>query len=89
MAKKPASDKQKEAASAASKNKITLKHVTTGECVKIDKQYSINYDPHIWKNPAAISQAKSTCVFCGITTINGNIRRWHNENCKYNPNRQE
>lgn len=89
VAKKPASEKQKLAASAASKNKIMLKNVETGMCVKVDKQDAMLYDSEKWKNPASISQFKSTCVFCGLTTVNGNIRRWHNENCKHNPSRKK
>lgn len=89
VAKKPASEKQKLAASAASKNKIVLKNVETGMCIKVDKHDAMLYDSEKWKNPAAISQSKSTCVFCGLTTINGNIRRWHNENCKHNPSRKK
>lgn len=89
VAKMPASQKQKLAASVASKNKIMLKNVDTGECVKVDKQEAKLYNKEKWKNPAAISQAKSTCIFCGITTVNGNIRRWHNENCKHYPSGKE
>lgn len=44
------------------------------------------------KKPHAISQSvknlnnafkKETCTYCGLTTTIGNIRRWHNQNCKY------
>jgi phage tail tape-measure protein len=89
VAKKPASDKQKKAASIAAKNKVMLKNKHTGECVRVDRQQALMYDTDVWKNPAAISQARSTCIHCGITSVNGNIRRWHNENCKHNPSRQE
>jgi hypothetical protein len=89
VAKKPASEKQKLAASKASKNKITLKNVETGKCIKVDKLDAMAYDSEKWKNPSAISQSRSTCVFCGLTTVNGNIRRWHNENCKHNPGRKK
>lgn len=89
VAKRPASERQKLSASATSKNKIMLKNVDTGECIKVDKQAAKLYSKEKWKNPAAISQLKSTCIFCGVTTVNGNIRRWHNENCKHNPGGKE
>lgn len=82
VAKKPASDKQKAAASASSKGKIMLKNINTGETVKVDKTEKMLYDDTIWKNPAAISQKKDTCIHCGLTSVAGNIKRWHNDNCK-------
>lgn len=30
----------------------------------------------------ALNQQKHECVYCGIVTIAGNIKRWHNDNCK-------
>lgn len=83
VAKKPASDKQKAVTSLNSKGKIVLKNIITGECIKIDKSDKMMYNENIWKNPAAISQAKDTCIFCGKESNAGNIKRWHNENCKY------
>lgn len=82
VAKKPASDKQKAAASANSKNKVMLKNIKTGECVKIDKSERLMYDETVWKNPAALKQARDTCIHCGLTSTVGNIKRWHNDNCK-------
>lgn len=66
---------------------VMIKNVVTGECLRILKTQLHNYDSTIWKNPAAIKQAKSSCVICGIYTTNSNIKRWHNENCKYNKSR--
>lgn len=68
---------------------VTLKNVITGKSIRVDKHHLFEYDLSIWKNPAAIKQAKSTCLYCGVESINGNIKRWHNENCKYNPRREE
>lgn len=82
VAKKPASDKQKAAASASSKGKVMLKNINTGECLKLDKSESVLYNSNIWKNPAAISQKRDTCIYCGMTSVSGNIKRWHNDNCK-------
>ena len=87
VAKKPASDKQKRAVSIAAKNKVTLKNKHTGECVRVDRQQALMYNTEVWKNPAAVSQARSTCIHCGVTSVNGNIRRWHNENCKRSSSR--
>ena len=30
----------------------------------------------------ALRQAKETCVHCGVSSVPGNIARWHNEKCK-------
>jgi len=30
----------------------------------------------------ALKQQKHECVYCGVVTIAGNIKRWHNDNCK-------
>jgi len=79
----PATDKQKEAASRSSRGKIVLKNVNTGKTIKVDKADKKLYDDSIWKNPAAISQRKEKCIYCGIESVAGNIKRWHNENCKY------
>lgn len=32
---------------------------------------------------------KDTCVHCGFTGMKTNIKMWHNENCKHNPNKIE
>lgn len=85
VAKKPASDKQKAAASANSRGKIVLKNVNTGESIHVDKSKKILYDENVWKNPAAISQKRDTCMYCHVTTVSGNIKRWHNDKCKKKP----
>jgi hypothetical protein len=30
----------------------------------------------------ALNQQKHKCVYCDVVTIAGNIKRWHNDNCK-------
>lgn len=82
VAKKPASDKQKAVASANGKDKIMLKNINTGEAIRVDKSEKMLYDTEVWKNPAAISQRRDTCIHCGVTSVAGNIKRWHNDNCK-------
>ena len=84
VAKKPASQKQKETVSRLSKNMIMLKNVKTGEVKKICKAEKLNFDSNLWKNPASISQRRDTCVHCGKESVAGNISRWHNDNCKQN-----
>jgi hypothetical protein len=59
-----------------------LKHILTGEVKKIDKSELSSYNPKEWKNPSAISQRREVCVYCGKESVAGNIKRWHNENCK-------
>jgi hypothetical protein len=82
VAKKPASDKQKQTLSRLSKNKVMLKNIHTGEVKKVYKSELSEYNSDVWKNPAAISQRRDTCVHCGKESVAGNIKRWHNENCK-------
>lgn len=65
----------------------TIKNVITGECKRILLEDKAEYDSNLWKNPSAIRQATSACTVCGQVTVNGNIKRWHNENCKHNPSR--
>ena len=31
---------------------------------------------------SALNQQKHKCVYCDVVTIAGNIKRWHNDNCK-------
>lgn len=82
VAKRPLSIEHKKKISDKNKNMIMLKNVTTGESIKINKNDVDLYDKALWKNPAAISQRRETCVYCGVTSVAGNIKRWHNENCK-------
>lgn len=51
---------------------------------------SINKHPMLGKNRknepnlvlGGLKQTKDTCKYCGLTTVAGNIARWHNEKCK-------
>ena len=41
-------------------------------------------NPH-YNNPNAskhLNENKEKCIFCGIITTKGNIKRWHNDRCK-------
>lgn len=44
--------------------------------VKRTKEMQIN------NSLGALKQQKHECVYCGVVTIAGNIKRWHNDNCK-------
>jgi hypothetical protein len=44
--------------------------------VKRTKEMQIN------NSLGALNQQKHECVYCGVVTIAGNIKRWHNDNCK-------
>lgn len=82
VAKLPLSEEHKKRLSESNLNKVVLKNIETGECIKIHKDYLHLYDLSIWKNPSSISQRRDTCIYCGKTSVSGNIVRWHNENCK-------
>jgi len=86
VAKKPNSKEHR--AKIGRKGLIMLKNINTGDCVRVDKDTAKSYNRDTWKNPAAISPKKEICQHCGMKTISLNINRWHNENCKHNPNRK-
>lgn len=65
------------------KGYIMLKNCITKESIRIKKEEKEKYDENVWKNPAQISQKKEICLYCGIETIAGLIKRFHNENCKH------
>ena len=85
VAKMPKSNAHK--AKIGRSNMIMLKNIETCESIRVHRSNSYQFDPEIWKNPAAISQKQDTCIYCKITSNSGNIKRWHNENCKHNENR--
>ena len=85
VASKPASEKQKQTVSRLSKNKVMLKHIITGEVKKVDKKDLHLYNRQEWKNPSAIKQRRDICIYCGKESVAGNIKRWHNNNCKEKP----
>jgi hypothetical protein len=60
----------------------TIKNIETDVCLRVPIIELDKYNKDIWKNPSAIKQATSTCIYCGKVSVNGNIKRWHNENCK-------
>jgi hypothetical protein len=37
------------------------------------------------RHSESVKSVKAICIYCGLTTVPGNINRWHNENCKKKP----
>lgn len=85
VARKPKSKEHR--AKIGRKGLVMLKNVNTGESVRVDKETANSYNRNIWKNPLSISQKREKCIYCDMETTTGNIKRWHNENCKHNPDR--
>lgn len=81
VAKKPKSIEHR--AKIGRPNFMMLKNIYTQECIRIPCSDVNLYDLKIWKNPASIKQKRETCKYCGVNSVIGNIRRWHNENCKH------
>jgi len=65
------------------KGMIMLQNVVSGEIIRIDKT-----DPRAhskkWVHPRKLKpETKHACIHCGIITTCGNLKRWHNDNCKH------
>ena len=67
------------------KGMIMLKNRNTGECIRIPRGDSANYD-QAWVPLAKLSAESAEeheCVHCGVKSKSvGNLARWHNDNCK-------
>ena len=50
-------------------------------CHSIETKAKIGASSRLRKGQSKI-QPKSICKYCNITSTNGNIKRWHNDNCK-------
>lgn len=55
VAKSPESNLKR---SISNKDYITLKNAETGECVRIKRQMTKDYDLNVWKNPYALAQKR-------------------------------
>lgn len=65
------------------KDMIMLQHIDTLEVIRVSKTKAKNLDSK-WVNPRLIiPEKKCKCLYCGKESIAGNIKRWHNENCKF------
>lgn len=61
---------------------VAVRNKKTGECLRIPKEEYITYDKNLWEYTTT-KQKRERCFICGIETNTGNIKRWHNENCKH------
>jgi hypothetical protein len=83
---KPKSDKHKEAMrKPKTKTDNMGKYERTPEHKKrlseaTKKQFSTEEFRRL--HSERIKRVVSTCVHCGLTSVPGNINRWHNDNCK-------
>jgi hypothetical protein len=66
------------------KGLVMIKNIHTNEVFRIPAAEAATYDKDVWKNPA-VHQKRIKCVHCGMESVAGNIKRWHNDNCKSNP----
>lgn len=85
VAKVPRNEQWRKRISESTSGLVTLKSIKTGETVRVRKEELTDYDLSVWKNPASISQKRGKCMYCGKESVMGNIKRWHNENCKHKP----
>lgn len=77
----PKTDEHK--AKIGRKNMVMLQNVDTKEIIRILKS-EINSLEGTWVNPSkGKSEQKYKCDYCGVRTNKGNLKRWHNENCKH------
>lgn len=77
-----------EGTARAHKNKISLKNIHTGISIRIDKQFSHEYDSSIWIHPYAYKMKYTIkeiiqCPYCKKTNENNaSFKKWHFDNCK-------
>ena len=80
IAKKPKSVEHR--AKIARKGLIMLKNVDTLEIVRVSHAEAAQLNG-TWVNPRTITpESKYKCDHCDVETNRGNLKRWHNENCK-------
>lgn len=79
VAKKPKSKEHR--AKIGRKGLVMLKNINTNEVVRVTKEEANAYSSE-WKNPSSINQRREKCIYCGVESVAGNIKRWHNEKCK-------
>jgi hypothetical protein len=59
-----------------------LQNIYTLEIIRIAKSNERAYNKD-WVNPRKITpEQKFKCNYCDVVTIKGNLKRWHNDNCK-------
>ena len=76
------SDAHKMACSKAHKGTLTVKNILTGEIQKVEKIiFDTVMDKDVWATTSSF-QKREICIYCGKESVVGNIKRWHNDNCK-------
>ena len=61
---------------------IIVQNIHSFEIKRIPKDS--DYDKQVWVNPRKVTpEKKIKCSRCGKETNAGNIKRWHEENCKH------
>jgi hypothetical protein len=80
VAKKPKGAEQRK--KIGRKGLVMLQNKNTMEIVRISYDEAKRLGEE-WVNPRKLNpETKYQCVHCGIMTNKGNLRRWHNDNCK-------
>lgn len=80
VARKPKSDEHR--AKIGRKGLTMLQNVHTLEIIRVDKNDECYNSPD-WVNPRKLKpEQKYKCEHCGGETNKGNLKRWHNDNCK-------
>lgn len=81
VACKPKSDEHR--AKIGRKGLTMLQNIHTLEIIRVDKNDE-RYNSPDWVNPRKITpEKKYKCEHCGVKTNKGNLKRWHNDNCKH------
>jgi hypothetical protein len=65
---------------------VSLRNIETGEIKLVKVEDKKKFGGKWVSANKGYPQKKKTCVWCGKTGGGGNIRRYHNDNCKLNPN---
>ena len=59
-----------------------LQNINTLEIIRVPKTDS-RANMNVWVNPRKIvAEKKHKCEHCDMVTSAGNLKRWHNDNCK-------
>jgi hypothetical protein len=62
---------------------VMLQNTETLQIVRIHKNNLVNYPSAKWVNPRKITpEKKYKCSHCDVVTSMGNLKRWHEDNCK-------
>lgn len=64
------------------KGLVMLQNIYTLEIIRVAKNDERVYSKE-WVNPKKITpEQKFKCYYCDVITTKGNLKRWHNDNCK-------